>query len=173
MFLPENNILSMKCFFWNDSSKCQKRTTCDFYLTLLLRLWPTSAAVCVLDAKIKMTAVIHLNAVFTKENKKAKLYKSMFIYSPWICLLLMHAEDSVLPEKQSYFWIPKFSAKQSHKQLWFSHILNLICLSVCVHTSVWFLLLKTAVLLSCTGKRGTSGEKLGNDSEMTNFTVFP
>lgn len=62
----------------------------------------------VLDTRKKLSNALHLNAVFTKENKiKTKLYKSMFMYSPWICLLMMgvgvtdyYRSTSFLPDKQ-------------------------------------------------------------------------
>lgn len=99
----------------------------------------------VLDTRKKLSNALHLNAVFTKENKiKTKLYKSMFMYSPWICLLMMgvgvtdyYRSTSFLPDKQLSV---DFRLLSKIINLWFHRTLNLTCRSVCLHSHMIFTL---------------------------------
>lgn len=140
-------------FLWNCSRKCQKRTTCDFYLTILLWLL---VQYCLFSTPgKKLSNALHLNAVFTKENKiKTKLYKSMFMYSPWICLLMMgvgvtdyYRSTSFLPDKQLSVDFRLFSKIINLRNSCDFAALWTLPAGLCACIPIWFLHFSTAVLL--------------------------
>lgn len=54
-----------KCYFKIVQGKCQKRTNCDFYLTILLRLVTNSCCnIFFVPNAGRLFAALHINAVY-------------------------------------------------------------------------------------------------------------